>query len=259
MRDYLAAMLAGNETYIPVILPSLLPKFLKVANKGKASSVPQLMRLSGQGNIGEYGEWWGSKVGGDGSSEKQEFRNLSLKFRHGPVFEWWEVGEVCSDPIYSAILSHLPFHDDVNPNTGDCPYLTIFTFNDKAFPAGLNFISGAGPKHFQLLCLDIYLVRESGELDLEEDLFAKLVFLYRSPETLIKWTRPKGEAIEAPPGPPPQSPNGTGRSGRDAVPRRARPEEDDDDESDDDDEPDDALVLMEDSGAAAPRAPLERS
>lgn len=39
------------------------------------------------------------------------------------------------------------------------------------------------------LCLDIYLVRESGELHLEEDLFAKLIFLYRSPETLIKWTR----------------------------------------------------------------------
>lgn len=46
---------------------------------------------------------------------------------------------------------------------------------------------------FQQLCLDIYLVRESGELDLEEDLFAKLVFLYRSPETLIKWTRPPEE------------------------------------------------------------------
>ena len=43
------------------------------------------------------------------------------------------------------------------------------------------------------LCLDIYLVRESGELDLEEDLFAKLVFLYRSPETMIEWTRERKE------------------------------------------------------------------
>lgn len=43
------------------------------------------------------------------------------------------------------------------------------------------------------LCLDIYLVRESYEFALEEDLFAKLIFLYRSPETMIKWTRPKKE------------------------------------------------------------------
>uniref|UniRef100_S4NQ31 Protein PIEZO2 n=6 Tax=Pararge aegeria TaxID=116150 RepID=S4NQ31_9NEOP len=43
------------------------------------------------------------------------------------------------------------------------------------------------------LCLDIYLVREALEMSLEEDLFAKLVFLYRSPETMIKWSRPKEE------------------------------------------------------------------
>lgn len=43
------------------------------------------------------------------------------------------------------------------------------------------------------LCLDIYLVRESMEFALEEDLFAKLIFLYRSPETMIRWTRPAEE------------------------------------------------------------------
>ena len=41
------------------------------------------------------------------------------------------------------------------------------------------------------LCLEIYMVRESKELKLEEDLFAKLLFLYRSPMTLIKWTKYK--------------------------------------------------------------------
>lgn len=41
------------------------------------------------------------------------------------------------------------------------------------------------------LCTDIFLVRETGELDLEEDMYAKLIFLYRSPETMIKWTREK--------------------------------------------------------------------
>ena len=41
------------------------------------------------------------------------------------------------------------------------------------------------------LCLEIYMARESAELELEEDLFAKLLFLYRSPETLIKFTKYK--------------------------------------------------------------------
>lgn len=39
------------------------------------------------------------------------------------------------------------------------------------------------------LCSDIYLAREQGDLKLEEDLYAKLIFLYRSPETMIRWTR----------------------------------------------------------------------
>lgn len=48
------------------------------------------------------------------------------------------------------------------------------------------------------LCLDIYLVRESKEFSLEEDLYAKLLFLYRSPETLIKWTKQTEDQLQLP-------------------------------------------------------------
>lgn len=39
------------------------------------------------------------------------------------------------------------------------------------------------------LCSDIYLARDQSDFKLEEDLYAKLIFLYRSPETMIRWTR----------------------------------------------------------------------
>lgn len=42
-------------------------------------------------------------------------------------------------------------------------------------------------------------VRERGEYKLEEDLFAKLLFIYRSPETIIYLTRPpilQGKSIQ---------------------------------------------------------------
>ncbi|KAK9510545.1 hypothetical protein O3M35_005299 [Rhynocoris fuscipes] len=202
-REILVNYITGNKTgnaSSPAILPHLLPKFVKVTSRGTATVIPQLMNFD------------------DDSHPENIYRSLEARLLNINQ-PWWEIKEKCGDPIYTNFLSKLPF---IN-----CNRLVMYTFNDKAFPATLNIISGKGiiglyttfvivihsvirgfftgisfkimfddmPNVDRLLqlCLDIYLVRESGELDLEEDLFAKLVFLYRSPETLIKWTRPPEE------------------------------------------------------------------
>lgn len=130
---------------------------------------------------------------------------------------------MCSDPD-NEIFKKLPYNDCKN-------YITVYLFNDKVFPSTISSIAAGGiiglyttlifffsrflrSTLFQgssskimfedlpyvdrvlQLCLDIYLVRESMEFTLEEDLFAKLIFLYRSPETMIKWTRPKTEKCD---------------------------------------------------------------
>jgi hypothetical protein len=50
---------------------------------------------------------------------------------------WWEVGEGCDDEEYKTLLSLMPLNDR-------CKTLQMYTFNDKAFPAGLSFFSGGG-------------------------------------------------------------------------------------------------------------------
>nr|CAD7588074.1 unnamed protein product [Timema genevievae] len=254
-RDVLANMLSrGNSsTTKTIIVQDVLPKFVKVTNRNTVPAVKQLM-------------------GEDGENEVSAYRNLSIRLYHDSKELWWELKEAgCDNPVPS-FLKTLPFFSG-------CKQLVIYTFNEKAFPAGLSIISGGGIialytgivllvwkaskgittgmsfrimyedlpyvdrilqvnvtrcQHFIIglyttlvliasnvirgnftgicntimfddmpnvdrilqLCLDIYLVRESGEFALEEDLFAKLVFLYRSPETLIKWSRPPEEGEE---------------------------------------------------------------
>ncbi|KAI3374769.1 hypothetical protein L3Q82_021318 [Scortum barcoo] len=127
--------------------------------------------------------------------------------------EWWIVNQTTPGPI--------PKLEKNKNNTG----LELYVFSDQVSPPSLGFLAGygimglyasvvlvigkfvreffSGISHTIMfeelpnvdrilkLCTDIFLVRETGELDLEEDMYAKLIFLYRSPETMIKWTREK--------------------------------------------------------------------
>uniref|UniRef100_A0A673MJV6 Piezo non-specific cation channel R-Ras-binding domain-containing protein n=1 Tax=Sinocyclocheilus rhinocerous TaxID=307959 RepID=A0A673MJV6_9TELE len=108
-----------------------------------------------------------------------------------------------------------------------CQSIEMVVFNDKVSPSSVGFLAGYGIVGMYMsvvlvigkfvrefftgisrsimyeelpcvdrvlkLCNDIFVVRETGEMEMEEQLFEKLIFLYRSPETMIKMTRKKNE------------------------------------------------------------------
>ncbi|KAK0162943.1 hypothetical protein PV327_006669 [Microctonus hyperodae] len=211
IRKSLADILASNaeNSNASVVLNNAFPKFIKVTSRKITVSRPLMYSLKVPET--DYHD-------NDTADANRAFlyRNITLKLVSDGTQHWWVINENCDDDIYKYILQPLP--------KSDCQYMIMFLFNDKILPAGWSFISGFGilglyttavilvsqimrrsfsemaPKimfddmpyvdRVLRLCLDVYLVRESKELCLEEDLFAKLIFLYRSPETLIRWTRP---------------------------------------------------------------------
>uniref|UniRef100_A0A673XM72 Piezo-type mechanosensitive ion channel component 2-like n=1 Tax=Salmo trutta TaxID=8032 RepID=A0A673XM72_SALTR len=146
------------------------------------------------------------------------FWPLSLKLQRAEdngsaeVGQWWIVEECTPGQGYVQ---------------SSCHKIEIVVFNDKVSPPSLDALAGQGIVGLYMsvvlvvgkfvreffngisrsimfeelpcvdrvlkLCTDIFVVRETGEMELEETLFEKLIFLYRSPETMIKITREKSD------------------------------------------------------------------
>ena len=184
----LAKLLLSNDS-LSLNISRLFPRFLKLPNKGQGSNVQAL----------------NSDIG---------LRKVQLRLQSKDDIEWWGIQEILDGTV-------------LNPGAGEkekvVDHLTLITFNDRVAPSGFSFFTNYGIIGLYLsfilligrilrlstsgliekiaynelpyidnvlqLCLDLYLVREMGEFRLEEDLYAKLIFFYRSAETRVKWTR----------------------------------------------------------------------
>ncbi|XP_051565072.1 piezo-type mechanosensitive ion channel component 1 isoform X1 [Myxocyprinus asiaticus] len=188
VRADLASLLVGSRKD-PVLVLQMFPNYIRAPSGAEAKPVHQLY---------------------DGGEEGYQNVTLSLmrvgSLNETGAQEWWDISIA---------------------NCRKCDVLPMIIFNDKVSPPSLGFLAGYGIMGLYVsvvlvigkfvrgffseishsimfeelpcvdrilkLCMDIFLVRETGELELEEELYSKLIFLYRSPETMIKWTREKNQ------------------------------------------------------------------
>ncbi|XP_075902137.1 piezo-type mechanosensitive ion channel component 1 isoform X2 [Nelusetta ayraudi] len=186
VRAELASLLVGNRTE-PVNVPAMFPNYIRAPNGAEAKPVSQLYE-----------------------DDEEDYMNITLSLMsdrsvNGSGYqEWWNIAIAGYDSSSRGVLPMVVFNDKVSPpSLGFLAgygimglYVSVVLVIGKFVRGFFSEISHSimfeelpCVDRILKLCTDIFLVRETAELELEEELYSKLIFLYRSPETMIKWTR----------------------------------------------------------------------
>ncbi|XP_026061315.1 piezo-type mechanosensitive ion channel component 2 isoform X3 [Carassius auratus] len=192
-RSKLTNLLNGTEQK-EVNITNIFPRYIRAPSDSNAKPIEQLylgkqymnitlsLHKSNQNSTEGLQEWWIVK--------QTERGPISLKDGNESGLELYIISDQVSPPSLGFLAGYgiMGLYMSV--------VLVIGKFVREFF-SGIShtimFEELPNVDRILKLCTDIFLVRETGELDLEEDLYAKLIFLYRSPETMIKWTREKSE------------------------------------------------------------------
>jgi len=98
-----------------VVIPGMIPKFIKVLNSGDAAVVSVL------------------------SPKHYDYRPLVIKMHRDNETNglWWEIRDYCNDTFYNETLSKFAYS---NCTSG----IVMYTFNDKKFPSTFSFLTAGG-------------------------------------------------------------------------------------------------------------------
>ncbi|KAI1308669.1 Piezo-type mechanosensitive ion channel component 1 [Halotydeus destructor] len=116
LKTHFVAVLNGTSNQ-SVILPAIMPNFIRVPDKGEPERAKQL------------------DIGGSG------YRDITVTLKKGQLekgaasVQWWEVNDLCADDPFGFLKEKLEDR---------CNYVIFILFNDRIFSGALQFISGYG-------------------------------------------------------------------------------------------------------------------
>ncbi|KAM3726353.1 Piezo-type mechanosensitive ion channel component [Dirofilaria immitis] len=206
VRIELVKILDGQYNH-SILLQNVWPPYVVMPNEGNVKPASSLLHV----------------ISGSNTKPWEAFSNISmeLKTTHTAENKIWCATLIQSNETAALTLPLEDIKYEIRPEK----YLQMVAFVDRVFPSFVSkyvqggiiamylavvmlvgrmirgLVMNAGvevmvseipnPDHLLKICLDIYLVREAKDFVLEQDLYGKLIFLFRSPENLIKWTRNK--------------------------------------------------------------------